>query len=182
MGLALALAGSAAGAAARYGDGPPPGHTGGFGEPSCRRCHFDAGENEPPGTLTLRGVPETCAGGRTYRLAVRLRRPGLALAGFQVAARFEAGPLAGRQAGRWRPLDDRAQVAREDSSGIEYAQHTRAGTDPLTADSTAWTLEWTAPDSGGPVALHAAANAANDDDSELGDRIYTASARACAGS
>jgi hypothetical protein len=96
-----------------------------------------------------------------------------------MAARFADGPRAGERAGAWRPLDDRVRVVRDDSSGIEYAQHTSAGTRPRTAETASWEIEWRAPESSGRVAVHAAANAANDDDSELGDRIYTAMFPAC---
>ncbi|HUF79249.1 MAG TPA: hypothetical protein VMR44_10065, partial [Thermoanaerobaculia bacterium] len=42
----------------------------------------------------------------------------------------------------------------------------------------AWTLRWIAPpEPAGPVLFHATANAANDDDSELGDAIHRAAAR-----
>jgi hypothetical protein len=44
-----------------------------------------------------------------------------------------------------------------------------------------WTVEWEAPPAGGAVIFHAAANAANDDSSPLGDFIYTVEARATPG-
>ena len=41
-----------------------------------------------------------------------------------------------------------------------------------------WTIAWISPTTGGSVAFHVAANAANDDASEFGDFIYTQN-RAC---
>ncbi|MBW3660257.1 MAG: hypothetical protein KY397_01310 [Gemmatimonadetes bacterium] len=166
-----------------YLDGPPPGRTGGFGEPTCRECHFDGPVEDPSLGLEVRGAPARWEPGAEYRLEVVLARPGLAAAGFQLAARFAAGDRAGRQAGTLAALDDRVAVI--DSGGIRYAQHTAAGTRPTEPDTARWPFVWTAPpSSGAAVAFHAAANAADGDASELGDVIGTierVSARPCPG-
>jgi hypothetical protein len=44
----------------------------------------------------------------------------------------------------------------------------------VAADTARWTVLWTAPESGGEVRFNGAANAANQDDSQFGDYIYTA--------
>ena len=65
---------------------------------------------------------------------------------------------------------------------MTYAQHTEAGTVLTRPGTASWTVEWRAPATTAPgggataVVFHAAANAANDDASEFGDFIYTASA------
>lgn len=107
-------------------------------------------------------------------------------AGFQMTARLAEGPRSGEQAGAWRPLDDRVRIVAgradtpaRDSAEVEYAQHTVAGTTLTAPDSARWALEWTAPESAAPVAVHVAANAANDDDSEFGDHIIAARFAAC---
>ncbi len=167
---ALALAG-----AALFKDGPPPAHTGGFGEPTCRQCHADAGLNEPGGALTLGGVPAGYEPGRAYDLVISLRRAGILRAGFQAAARFAEGGQAGRQAGTLAPGDQRAKIVRDSVTGVGFVEHSFAGT-TVAGDSARWVLRWTAPAaSQGPVVFHVAANAANDDDSPLGDFIYTTS-------
>lgn len=183
----LGLAGFAALGAVRYADAPPSGHTGGFGEPTCVRCHADSPPHDDAALLTLDGAPETCAPGRSVPLTLRLTRPGMARAGFQMSARFAEGPRAGEQAGALSPPDARVQVvagraltSAGDSTDVEYAQHTVPGTHLLAPDSAEWAIRWTTPEAAaGPVALHVAANAANDDDSELGDHITTAVFRAC---
>ncbi|HUP20839.1 MAG TPA: choice-of-anchor V domain-containing protein [Gemmatimonadota bacterium] len=169
--MALTGAGLAAGA---YVDGPPPRHTGGFGEPTCAACHFP-GSAEPAARLEIRGAPEAWVPGETYRLTVAVRAPELGRGGFQLSARWGGGPCARRQAGTLTAVDGRA-VARADSvSGVVYASHTKAGTEPTGPGRAEWTLEWTAPAApGGRVVLHAAGNAANGDDSELGDQIALA--------
>src|SRR5690606_8758969 len=55
---ACALLVAAAGVRLPYPDRPPPAHTGGFGEPTCQQCHFDAPLNDPGGALYVEGLPE----------------------------------------------------------------------------------------------------------------------------
>jgi hypothetical protein len=60
---------------------------------------------------------------------------------------------------------------------ISYAGHTAATAEVETGEAQ-WLVRWRAPAgaAAAPVVFHAAANAADYDDSELGDRIYVASA------
>jgi len=149
-----------------YLDRPPPAHTGGFGEPTCLACHLPAGAPDSIGGVTLDGLPAGgYRAGTRYLLRVAVRRPGLAAAGFELAARLEDGT----QAGTLRAPDPR--VALTEQSGVHFAHHTRAGT--TAADSSQWTVEWTAPErAAGPVRIHLAADAANGDESPLGDHVY----------
>jgi hypothetical protein len=157
-----------------YPDGPPPGHTGGFREPTCRACHADNALNAPGGSLALSGLPAVYQPGTSYRLTVTLRRADLRRAGFQLAARFDSGV----SAGSLTPLDSSVAVTWS-PAGVSYAHQTRTGS--TRRETAAWTLEWRAPDSAGTtVAFHVAANAANDDASEFGDFIYTHVAHASA--
>ena len=163
---------------AAYIDGPPPAHTGGFGGDTCHTCHFENDLDTPGGFLTISGVPDTFDPSRTYRITVSLERPGMRRAGFQLAARLSGGDGAGRPAGVLQAVggDERVQVV-EAPDGVGYAQHTEPGTTLSSPATAAWVLEWRPPDTGaGTVAFHATANAANDDASEFGDFIYTASA------
>jgi hypothetical protein len=152
-------------------DGPPPGRTGGFGEPTCRECHADNPLNDAGGRLTLSGLERSYRPGATYRVEVTLERRALARAGFQLAARLADGAGRGRQAGSLRAAAPGVQVIR-DTTGIAYAEHTRLGTDVSHRGRARWVVEWTAPEQGGSVVFHVVANAANDDDSEFGDFIY----------
>lgn len=159
---------------ALYHDGPPPAHTGGFGEPTCRVCHAGAALNDPGGDLVVAGAPTTYESGRTYELEVILRRAGMLRAGFQLAARFQGVGMVpgGAAAGVLAPADDRAAVVPHPASGVPYLGHAAAGTE--VRDSAArWRFRWTAPDVVAPVVFHIAANAANDDGSPLGDFVYT---------
>lgn len=162
-----------------YPEGPPPGHTGGFGEPTCHTCHADYPLNEPGGTLRLEGLPAAYEPGSSYEIDVRLGRPEMARAGFQVAARIAAGEKRGTQAGSLSSSGDRVQRVVDPETRIEYVEQTRVGSDVEgDREEVHWSFVWTAPPAGaGLVVFHLAANAGNDDASEFGDRIYTDSIR-----
>jgi hypothetical protein len=98
--------------------------------------------------------------------------------GFQLTARFEDG---GGQAGTLSVTHgDRDRVKVSTDRGIQYAYHQRPGTALTGRNVVRWTLRWTAPPGGGSVLFHVAGNAANEDDSQFGDFIYTASVRSAA--
>jgi hypothetical protein len=157
-----------------YADGAPPGFSGGFKEDSCHACHFHAEPNSGPGRVTIEGVPATFAPGERYTLTITLRRAGMQLAGFQLAARFKDG---GAQAGTIAPGPrDGERVGIGSQAGVQYAGQKKAGAAVGAADAAQWTLEWTAPKSGGPVIFHVAANAADGNERADGDFVYTATA------
>jgi hypothetical protein len=159
-------------------DGPMPGFTGGFGEKTCRECHFQDSLNAAPGTVTISGAPESWVPGATYPVTVTLTRPRMDLGGFQLTARFEDD---GAQAGTLsvEPKDSTRMKVTADQ-GVQYAHHVRPGAVLAVRDTARWTVLWTAPPAGGPVRFHTAANAASDDDSPLGDYIYATSVRSSA--
>ena len=180
--LACLAAGAAAAAspllreggdARAFPDDPPVAHTGGFGEPTCLKCHTGGELNAPGGSLALEGAPAAYEPGSRYRLAVLLARRGMAAGGFQLAARCEDGG----QAGELSPAGaHRVGVTDDAKTGVRYAHQTADGVEPERPGSTGWAVEWTAPAAGcGAVRLDAAANAANGDDSALGDYVYTRS-------
>ena len=161
---------AAAGFSSGHPDAPPPGTTGGFGEPTCVSCHF-AATPDTLGSLVLRGLPATFETGRSYDLTVELAREDMAAAGFQLSARFAAGPARGLQAGGFRVLGNDATVTAQ--AGVDYVHQTLAGTVPSAPGMARWRLGWTAPgEASGAVRFHVAANAANGDESPLGDRVY----------
>ncbi|MDQ4079665.1 MAG: hypothetical protein M3125_02830 [Gemmatimonadota bacterium] len=160
---------AAAAAGALYDARPPLARTGGFGERTCGECHF--GGPEPlSGTVTLGGVPEQYRPGEAYTLEVVLVDTTARVGGFQVAARIADGATAGKQAGVLCAIDSRVAVAADSTSGVQYASHAIAAP----ADSLRWPLMWNAPTGDvGNVIFHIVANAADDDDSPLGDAILT---------
>lgn len=172
-----------------YSDGPPPAHTGGFGEATCAACHFPP-EEPAEGALRIEGVPETPRPGERYRLTVTLEDPGLERGGFELSARTAAG----EQAGRLEAVDERVEVVTGGDGDVQYARHTLEGARPAGAEGeestgrAAWRLLWIAPDLGegaaskgavgrrAEVLFHAAGNAGDYDASEFGDVPYTAEA------
>lgn len=174
--LRLALGAAVLGIAAPvffHPDGPPTAHTGGFGEPTCAHCHTGEPLNMTGGRLRLEGLPARWRPGETYRLAVVMRRSGLARAGFELSARFADGSPAGTLA----PVDSlRVAITSDSVTGLRYAHHTLAGTRGWSGEAR-WPVRWVAPPSGrGEVLLHVASVASNDDDSNLGDFVFTAAA------
>jgi hypothetical protein len=148
--------------------GPLPGHTGGFGEPTCRACHFDYDLNEGAVMLRLDSLPGAYAPEQSYRLHLVVRHPELERGGFQIAARFEDGAAAGQF-----EIPDTAFLRVQSLKGIDYLSHTGAGADLVKGDSAVWTFSWKAPASDRPVVFHVATNVSNRDASEFGDRIFT---------
>jgi hypothetical protein len=179
--FALLLTGAAVrgsvGHGAVYRDGPPPGFSGGFGEASCQACHFSGELNEAPGQLSITGPPGRYRTGETYPMVLELARPGMVLGGFELTARFAAD---GGQAGELRVHpDDEGRVGLGTDRGVQYAFQVGAGSEPTGDGSNRWTILWSAPSSsGGEVVFHAAANAADGDDTAEGDYVYTASVAA----
>ncbi len=168
----LHSAGAAAAPSLRFKDGPPVRSTGGFGEESCIGCHFGADENDGVGTLSIEGVPDRYVPGESYPIVVRLTRPEMQAGGFQLAARLPDGVT---QAGTFTiPEEESARVGRMLSRDVAFLHHTWDGAELTAPDTAAWELHWTAPTAPGlAVHFHAAGVAADDDDSQLGDFVYT---------
>jgi hypothetical protein len=156
----------------QYAEGAPPGFSGGFKEDSCHACHFHEQPNSGGGRVTIEGMPASFEAGQRYTLAVTLTRAGMKRAGFQLAARFKDS---GAQAGTLAPGPGEGErVAVENQGGVQYAGQRKAGSSLSAADAAHWTIEWIAPDHGGPVIVHVSANAANGNESADGDFVYTA--------
>ena len=156
-----------------YVEGPPPERTGAFGERSCLECHFDGPLNDPGGSLNFSAVPDNYTPGKEYRIDIVLARADLRRGGFELAVRFREGPEAGRQAGSLSPIDDKVDVVSGEDASVQYARQNESGSLPESGASLTWSVRWLAPRTAhGPVAFNVAANAANDDASELGDWIY----------
>jgi hypothetical protein len=184
--VTVALLGATAGSPRVLTAGPLPhaldpelGYTGGFGEPSCTVCHADHPADDAEGELSIIGLPEAYQPDTTYRLTVRLIRTGHERGGYQLSARYADGPMRGRSAGALAVLDARSRVGHPQRGGPEYAHHSASGLTPSVPDSSCWSLSWRSPAAGSATAVsfNVAANAADFDDSEFGDHIYTLQVR-----
>ena len=162
--------------ATAYAEGAPPGFSGGFGEQSCHACHFHGEVNSGPERVALTGVPDQFVAGERYEVTITLSRPDMALAGFQLTARFkDDGAQAGTLASA--PGED-ARVKVETLGDVQYANQRKEGTTLAEAHTARWSVIWTAPDASRPVVFHVAANAGDGDGTAEGDHVETASAEA----
>lgn len=153
-----------------FRDGPPAAVTGGFGEDSCYACHWDS-LNDGKGELRIVGLPERFEPGDAYPLQVVLTRPGMEVAGFQLSARFAED---GGQAGDLVPGEgEKGRVSVATQGEVQYIQHLLPGIVLAGPDSASWAMVWKAPTASGPVKFHVAAVAGDDDESQIGDFVYT---------
>lgn len=150
-----------------YEDGAPAAHTGGFGEPDCSLCHSDSRKNPTGGTLKVAGLPQQVVPGDEYQVSVVLQHEELRSGGFQLALRQSDGSPAGKIVS----LSPRTQVV--SGAGLDYLQHAKEGLEAEEEGIIRWAFRWIAAGVTGPVHLHVAANASNDDASALGDYIFT---------
>jgi len=159
-----------------FSSGPLPKLTGGFREETCLQCHGSFKLNEGRtigGVFEIHGVPKTYEPGKVYNLTVVIGQPGQSRWGFEISVRHVAS---GKQAGTLLPVDAMSQV--KETDGIQYLEHTSAGTREKTPDGPVeFPFTWTAPDTaGGPVFFSGAGNAADGSNTPAGDYIFTASA------
>ncbi len=144
--------------------------TGGFGEETCRSCHFDYDLNPDGGSLSVAGIPKTIDTGQSLTITITVNRKELGKAGFQLSARYPDG----RQAGHFDiKNNDRIMETKSISDSLQLVQHAGTGTDPTGPEKTHWQITWKAPDTiADTIIFNIAANAANGDQSEFGDYIY----------
>lgn len=159
-----------------FSKGPLPKLTGGFGEETCTSCHSNYPLNEGRargGIFQIDGVPKAYTPGQAYPITVVIGQPGQSRWGFELAARFADS---GKQAGKLASADGMTQIV--ESEGIQYIEHTVAGTRSGIADGPVeYHFNWIAPDAaGGGILFNAAGNAADNKNNVAGDYIYSAGA------
>ena len=152
---------------------PPLSHTGGWGEPTCHVCHSDGELDSPDVTLEVDGLPARYTAGTVYPITISVAGPGQILAGFQASLRYLEGPSRGLQAGQLEAIDGRVVVRADSLNSVQYAHHTREGTELVSEERGAWQILWSAPVAGQSVILHVTANSANGDNSPFSDLIRT---------
>ncbi len=148
-------------------DNPPNGFTNAPGESLCTECHTlnSATQN---GSIIFSGFPATINANQTYVLTITVVNPnGVAdYAGFQTvildANNENAGTLSSPSAGSTvTPAGDRT-----------YHEHEPAQMFGM-SNAVTWTVNWTAPVGSGLITYYSAANIANGNDEDTGDRIVT---------
>ena len=151
---------------------PPLGLTGAPKESTCRDCHGRAvGKG---GSVTVTGMPAEYVPGAVYILMVQVAMTGQKRWGFETTI-LKADGTQGGDLIATDTRNTRRSVNR--TRGRTYIAHTAAGTANGTKDlGPFWKFDWKAPDAGsGPVTIYAAGNAANGNNSDNGDFIFTTS-------
>ncbi len=159
-----------------YSDGPPDGYAGlpRVNRRSCVQCHNSFQVNSGQGSLRLTGLPEAYVPGETYRIGIQLADPDARRWGFELAAADQGGSRVGSIS---VVNNDQTQLSDPGENSPQYLKHRSAGTFRGQANSAEWSFDWTAPDWGNAVmmAFYVAANAANNNGGNDGDRIYRSS-------
>jgi uncharacterized protein (TIGR03437 family) len=168
--------------------GPPIKRTGAAvdGGLNCTACHntFAPANSDARGRVIIQAKPYVP--GVKQLMHVRVEHPDAMRWGFELTARLASDET--KKAGVFSTSPD-VQVRCDDGSDygsaapcasgqVEFAMHTLQSTHPGTSGSNTWDIEWTPPSSEvGEIVFYAAGNAANNDNSPSGDRIYTTSLR-----
>ncbi len=163
-------------------NGADPRLTGAPGESTCTSCHSGTALNGGPGSVkvVLSGAA-TYTPGVTQRISVQVSDPNQRRWGFEFTARLVSN-LTGGQAGDLASIDSNTRVMCSNgrtkpcatSSPIQFITHTLAGTRSGTTGGVSFDFDWTPPATDqGNVRFYVAANAANNSNTDSGDRIYT---------
>ena len=146
-------------------------------EGACIACHNSSAVNpDTAGVLTLEGVPATYEPGKSYALTLKLTHGEKSFLrwGFQMTA---IAMKDGAGAGEFIATDAaKTQVLAAMTGTRSYIEQSYGGTQIGQTGGASWTFEWKAPATAvGKVGFFAAANAANADGSNQGDRVYSKS-------
>jgi hypothetical protein len=171
--IAVTLATGWCSSAGAFETGPPPGHTGIQGEADCTDCHFGNDANTGGGFIKLDGVPASYIPGKDYSISVVLRDDALPSGGFQLTIQ----DVNGDSGGKLQALQDDVKTIHVSEINHRYIQHNKPRKKRDDDADIQWTVVWTAPDGVRDLIVGAAAVAANDDASALGDYVYTQTAR-----
>ena len=121
-------------------------------------------------TITFPGG-STYAPGQAVRMRVTVEDPTARRWGFSITAKREASNVF---AGSFSIPAGTPSTVRFSPNNSQHLTHSINGTFRGMAGPRSWEFDWTAPSAGtGPVRFYAAGNAANNDGSDNGDRIYT---------
>ncbi len=165
--------------------GAPPSSTGAPNEHSCNvaSCHDDATLNAGNGALIceLGDSIRSYQPAQEYHFRVRMSRQSCVRFGYQLVVLDtngrNAGTLVLRDAKRTQIISNLNELLDR-----KYATYTYDGTAALKTGYADWELSWIAPaQNAGPLMVYSAAVAANNDDSDKGDEVYTHAAQIQAG-
>lgn len=165
-------------------NGADPGLTGAPGDGTCLSCHTGTALNAGGGSvkIVLPGAA-TYTPGVKQHITVQVADSAQKRWGFELSARLSSD-LTNGQAGSLASTDTYTQVKCANgrsapcatTSTLQYVTHTTAGTRNGTTGGVSFEFDWTPPAAdSGKVVLYAAGNAANGNNQNSGDHIYTTS-------
>ena len=154
-------------------DNGKAGTTGSPGENNCTQCHDSFGANTGTGSVTITSnmtnweyVP-----GQTYQVSVTVAQSNVSLFGLG----FEALQSSGANAGTLTPGTG-TQIKNALVGGNQRANIVHTLNGGASANTHTFSFTWTAPSTNvGAITFYAAGNATNNNGSDTGDRVYTAS-------
>ena len=166
--------------AERSSSGAPASHTGAPGEKTCATagCHDDHQPNAGTAKLSIDVASGTTqyVAGKTYPIKIRIEDAGVNRFGFQMVALADQTK---ENAGTFTITDpERTQFMKNEFELMDrkYVTYTFNGTDAVSDGVGEWIINWTAPASvTGKITFYVGAVSANDDESDKGDIVYTAS-------
>ncbi len=182
--MQLFLAGAVPAVLMAFSSGPPLKRTGAAvdGGLNCSACHRGTAVNSGPGKVTIEA--SSYYPGRMHTIRVKVEDTTAQRWGFQLTARLKSDET--KTAGvflpgpdiRVRCDPDGRDVPAGSNTGcggaLEFVEHTRPGTAAGTTGSHTFEVQWLAPgNSAGDVVFYAAGNAANNNNANTGDHIYT---------
>lgn len=160
--------------------GAPVSSSGAPGEVTCATsgCHDNFSVNSGNANLVFsigNNISEYLPG-HTYPITVSMSETAVSRFGFQLVVlkdsdSLNAGNLVITDAARTQIITNQIEF-----TDRQYITYTYQGTVPSGPGIGQWTFNWTAPaQNQGPVTLYVAGVSANDDNSDGGDHVYTAS-------
>jgi uncharacterized protein (TIGR03437 family) len=156
----------------------------GDNQSACTSCHTGTALNAGGGSVKI-VLPggTTYTPGTTQHIKVQVSDSAQRRWGFELTARLASNPTSG-QAGDLTATDANTRVICDNgrqkpcstASPVQFITHTLAGTQLGTTGSGSFEFDWTPPGTDvGNITLYAAGNAANGNNQNSGDHIYTTS-------
>ena len=136
---------------------------------NCTACHDDGTINTGSGILSVAtNIPvQGYTAGQTYAITVQMSQSSISRFGFEITC--EEGNFGSAKTGSFGITDNTNTKFVNNNDAVTHKQ---AGT-----TSNAWTMNWTAPQSGvsGGIVFYVSAIAANNNGNNNGDEVYTTS-------